>query len=76
MINFDNTLGLHKYQREDLENLLEEFPEIETTTVEELRKKYHKLYWEAAAMFEKASSLESKADTIELYIKHCRKETI
>jgi len=76
MINFDNILGLSRWQREDLEDLLEEFPEIETMTIEELRKKYHKLYWEAAAMFEKASSLESKADTIELYIKYCRKETI
>jgi hypothetical protein len=72
MTHFDDIYGLHEWQREDLEDLLEEFPEIENMTTDELNQKYNDLYWEAAGLTDRANRLESKADTIKLYIKYFR----
>ena len=69
MTRFDHITELHRWQRESLEDLLEEFPEIETMTIDELNKKYNDLYWEVARLFDQVGTLESKADTIKLYIK-------
>lgn len=76
MTRFDNIDGLHKWQREDLEDLLEEFPEIENMTTDELNQKHNALYLEAAGLIDRANSLESKADTIKTYIKYFRNGAI
>jgi len=76
MGRFDDIYGLHKWQREDLEDLLEEFPEIESMTTDELNQKHNDLYWEAAGLIDRANLLESKADTIKLYIKYFRNGAI
>lgn len=76
MTRFDNIYGLYKWQREDIEDLLEELPEIENMTIDELNKKHNDLYLEAAGLINTANSLESKADTIKTYIKYCRNGAI
>ena len=66
-INFP--VGTHRWQIEDICNMLEEHPEYETMSDEELKKKANELWWEASGYFDKANLIESDADTIELFIK-------
>ena len=58
--------------REDIKDLLEELPEIENMTTDELNQKCQDLYLEAYKSLCQADTLESKADAIKLYIKYCR----
>lgn len=62
-------LNLELWQEEDLEDVFEEYPELENMTLEEMKKFARKLYWEASGYIDQANSLECKADTIRLYIK-------
>ena len=60
-------LDLKWWEREDLEDLDDEFHILEKTS-EELDILATKLYWEAQGLVDRASSLESKADTIRHYL--------
>ena len=62
-------LDLELWQEEDLEDVFEEYPELENMTLEEMEKFARKLYWEASDYIDRANSLECKADSIRLYIK-------
>ena len=62
-------IGIHKWQMDDIIEMLEEHPEYESMNNEELKKKIQDLYWEALGLFDRANRLESDADTIEQYIK-------
>ena len=62
-------LDLELWQEEDLEDVFEEYPELENMTLEEMEKFARKLYWEANGYIDRANSLECKADSIRLYIK-------
>ena len=62
-------LDLELWQEEDLEDVFQEYPELENMTLEEMEKFAKKLYWEASGYIDQANSLECKADSIRLYIK-------
>lgn len=61
-------LDLELWQEEDLEDVFEEYPELEDMTLEEMDKFARKLYEEAIDYIETANLLESRADAIRLYI--------
>lgn len=61
-------LDLELWQEEDLEDVFEEYPELENMSIEEMEKFARKLYWEARGYIDRATSLECKADTIRIYI--------
>lgn len=62
-------LDLHWWEEEELEDLLEEYPNLLDMTNEELHKMANKLYWEAQGYVETANRLEAKADTIRSYLR-------
>lgn len=61
-------LDLELWQEEDLEDVFEEYPELENMSIKEMEKFARKLYWEASGYIDKANSLECKADIIRIYI--------
>lgn len=62
-------LNLELWQEEDLEDVFEEYPELENMTLEEMEKFARKLYWEAQGYIDQANSIENKADILREYIK-------
>ena len=62
-------LDLELWQEEELEDVFEEYPELENMTLKEMEKFARDLYWEAGGYIDRANSLECKADSIRLYIK-------
>ena len=68
-------IGTHKWVQEDICDMLEEHPEYENMSDEELMQKRNDLYWEAQGCFDRGNLLESDGDTIERYIK-IRKEVV
>ena len=66
-------LDLELWQEEDLEDVFEEYPQLESMTIEEMEKFARNLYWEASGYIDKAMGLEAKADTIQIYIQAIRK---
>ena len=62
-------LDLELWQEEDLEDIFEEYPELENMNIEEMEKFAKKLYWEARGYIDTANRLESEADTIREYIR-------
>lgn len=66
-------IGMHKWQVNNIMEMLEEHPEYELMTDEELKKKINELYWKALNLLDKANKLEADVDTIKRYIK-IRKE--
>lgn len=66
-------LDLKWWEEEDLEDLCEEYPNLESMSVEELNKLATSLYWEAQHLIDRANSIESKADTIRMYIRAIEK---
>lgn len=65
--------GTRKWVIDDICDMLEEHPEYENMSDEDLVKKRNDLYWEAQGCFDKGNRLESDGDTIEKYIE-IRKE--
>lgn len=55
------------WQMEDLLDLLEENPEVEKMTLEQLQALEQDLYREASWKFDECNRLENKATTIALY---------
>lgn len=60
-------MSLTKWQREDLEDLLEEYPELKDLSDEELDTFSRKLYWEAQGLYDRVNRLESYAENVKLY---------
>lgn len=58
----------HKWVKEDIHNMLEEHPEYENMSDEELIKKRNDLYWEAQGCFDRGYLLENEGDTIVHYV--------
>lgn len=56
------------WQKEDLLDLFEKYPEIESATHEQLEKFKQEKYWEAQGLIEEAERIEAEADTIQLYL--------
>lgn len=61
-------LDLELWEEEDLEDLLEMFPNLLEMTHEQLDRAASDLYWEAQRKYAEVTSLESKADTIRKYM--------
>lgn len=55
-------------QKEDIKDLLEEYPELVDMTDEELVVFSRKLYWEAQGLYDEVNRLKSKAETVTLYM--------
>ena len=66
-------LDLHWWLEEDLEDLFEEYPELNDMTIEQMNKFARKLYWEAQGYLDQANSIENKADIFLKYIKAIEK---
>lgn len=62
-------LNLHWCLEEDLEDLFEEYPELNDMTIEQMNEFVRKLYWKAQGYIDQANSIENKADTLHEYIK-------
>ena len=61
-------LDLKKYEEEDLEELLEVFPDLLEMTSEQLDRAASDLYWKAQHLYDEVMRLESQADTIRKYM--------
>ena len=59
--------GLSEWQKEDLEDLLEKYPDLDSMTDEELDHLSHKLYWDAQGLYDQVTHMESEAENIKLY---------
>ena len=64
---------LTEWQREDLEDLQENYPSLNEMTDEELELLSRKLYHEAQGLFDRVCRLESDAENIKLFVQ-VRKE--
>lgn len=64
---------LTDWQKEDLEDLQEKYPNLDEMTDEELEHLSRKLYFEAQGLYDRVCNLESDAANIKLFIK-VRKE--
>ena len=64
------SMDLKWWQKEDLLDLLEKYPEIELATREQLEKFKQEKYLEAEGLIEQANSIEAEADAIQLYIQY------
>lgn len=62
-------LDLHWWLEEDLEDLFEEYPELNDMTIEQMNEFARKLYWEVQGYIDQANFIENKADTLHEYIK-------
>ncbi len=61
-------MTLAEWQKEDIEDLLEEYPELANMTDEELVVFSRKLYWKAQGLYDEVNRLENKAETVTLYM--------
>lgn len=68
-------MTLTEWQKEDLEDLLEEYPNLKEMTDEELELLSRKLYHEAQGLYDRVCRLESEAENIKLFIQ-VRKESL
>ena len=62
-------LNLRWWLEEDLEDLFEEYPELNDMSIEQMNGFIRKLYWEAQGYIDQANSIENKADALREYIK-------
>ena len=66
-------LNLQWWLEEDLEDLFEEYPELNDMAIEQMNEFVRKLYWEAQRYIDQANSIENKADALREYIKAINK---
>lgn len=62
-------LNLKWWLEEDLEDLFEEYPELNDMSIEQMNEFARKLYWEAQSYIDQANSIENKANALQEYIK-------
>lgn len=65
---FLNEYDLPEWQREDLEELLYDYPFLLYSSIIELEKFKKELYWEAQEHIETANRIENKADIVSILI--------
>ena len=66
----NNSKILSWWQKEDLCDLLDKYPEIELATREQLAAFKQKRYDDAQALIDEADRIESEADIIQLYLNY------
>lgn len=57
------------WQKEDLCDLLDRYPEIESATYKQLEDFKQERYWDAQALIDEASRIEAEADQIDTFLK-------
>lgn len=57
-------LNLSKWYKEDIIDLLEDYPNLLTMTEEELNTLARSLYWKAQGLYSEVTRLENEADAI------------
>ena len=55
-----STLDLQWYEKEDIEDLIEEYPQLLEMSLDEIKKLKTKLYWESQGLIDRAYAIESK----------------
>lgn len=69
MSNYLDKLKLTKWQKEDIEDLLEDFPTLFDMPNKELETLSRRMYLEADGLFQTVCHLENQAETIKTYLK-------
>lgn len=64
----NNSNMIRWWQKEDLCDLLDRYPEIEIATRKQLEEFKQKRYWDAQALIEEATRIEEEADQIENFL--------
>ena len=59
-------LNLSKWQKEDIEDMLEDYPNLLDMSVEELETLSRKKYWEADGMYQTVCHMESQAELMQV----------
>lgn len=67
MIDLSN-LDLQWWEKEDIEDLLEEYPQLLEMSLDEIKKLKTELYWESQGLIDRAYAIESKADPLQILI--------
>lgn len=57
------------WQKEDLYDLLDKYPEIEIATCEQLEEFAQKRYWDAQVLMDEVDRLEAEGDQINTFLK-------
>lgn len=57
------------WQKEDLYDLLDKYPEIEIATREQLEEFAQKRYWDVQVLMDEVDRIESEADQINIFLK-------
>ena len=68
-------LNLSKWQKEDMEDMLEDYPNLLDMSVEELETLSRKKYWEADGMYQTVCYMESQAELMQL-LANAKKELV
>lgn len=63
-----STLDLQWWEKEDIEDLLEEYPQLLEMSLDEIKKLKTELYWESQHLIDRANAIESKADSLQTLI--------
>lgn len=64
----------NEWQREEIEELLLDYPNLFDMSREEIEKIAEELFWTVQGYIEKANSLEQKYDAIQIYLNVIEKE--
>lgn len=62
-------LDLKWWEKEDIEDLIEEYPQLLEMSLDEIKKLKTKLYWESQGLIDRAYAIESKADSLQILIR-------
>ena len=68
-------MEMSKYLKEDIKEILEEYPKLKNTSPEELRMKAYEFSQEASVLYERVCRLNSKAHCLEMYA-YCKEREI
>lgn len=70
-----DALNLSKWQKEDIEDMLEDYPNLLDMSVEELETLSRKKYWEADGMYQTVCRMESQAELMKI-LANAKKELV
>lgn len=73
MTNKFSELDLKWWEKEDLEDLFEEYPELNDMSVEQIEEFSHKLRQESQNYYDLSMTIDTKADILQEYIKAIKK---
>lgn len=61
-------LDLKWYEKDEIEDLIEEYPHLLEMPLNEIKKFKTELYWKAQGLIDRAYAIESKADALQIII--------